>query len=110
MDIPDDPSKPCLSCTKQWCLNQNLPKCAGASLGDANPDTATGKEGDIEARCFRAFRSDPDLPHMALQHILLILPPSSHKHIFGFHTSVGMVICYRCMFLIFKNIEIWVIY
>ena len=61
MDIPDDPSKPCLSCTKQWCHNQNLPKCAGASLGDANPDTATGKEGDIEARCFRAFRSDPDL-------------------------------------------------
>ena len=55
MDIPDDPSKPCLSCTKQWCLNQNLPKCAGASIGDANPDTATGKEGDIEARCFRAY-------------------------------------------------------
>ncbi|KAI0735176.1 hypothetical protein C8Q76DRAFT_711254 [Earliella scabrosa] len=53
MDIPDDPSKPCLSCTKQWCLNQNLPKCAGASIGDANPDTATGKEGDIEARCFQ---------------------------------------------------------
>ena len=56
MDLPDDPSKPCLSCTKQWCLNQNLPKCAGASIGDTNPDTATGKEGDIEARCFRAFR------------------------------------------------------
>ena len=54
MDVPDDPSKPCLSCTKQWCHNQNLPKCAGASVGDVNPDTATGKEGDIEARCFRA--------------------------------------------------------
>lgn len=27
--------------------------CAGASIGDANPDTATGKEGDVEARCFR---------------------------------------------------------
>ncbi|KAI0825143.1 hypothetical protein BC628DRAFT_1410544 [Trametes gibbosa] len=53
MDLPDDPSKPCLSCTKLWCLQQNLAKCAGASVGDANPDTATGKEGDIEARCFQ---------------------------------------------------------
>ncbi|KZT30393.1 hypothetical protein NEOLEDRAFT_4214 [Neolentinus lepideus HHB14362 ss-1] len=53
LDIPDNPSKPCLSCTKQWCLNQNLPICAGASLGDQDPDTATGKEGDVEARCFQ---------------------------------------------------------
>jgi hypothetical protein len=53
LDIPDNPSQPCLSCTKQWCLNQNLPICAGASLGDTDPDTATGKEGDVEARCFR---------------------------------------------------------
>lgn len=53
LDIPDNPSKPCLSCTKQWCLNQNLPICAGASLGDTDPDTASGKEGDVEARCFR---------------------------------------------------------
>ncbi|KAF8168083.1 hypothetical protein B0H34DRAFT_670346 [Crassisporium funariophilum] len=52
LNIPDNPSQPCLSCTKQWCLNQNLPICAGASLGDTNPDTATGKEGDVEARCF----------------------------------------------------------
>ncbi|KAL0951168.1 hypothetical protein HGRIS_007899 [Hohenbuehelia grisea] len=53
LDIPDNPSQPCLSCTKQWCLNQNLPICAGATLGDINPDTATGKEGDVEARCFQ---------------------------------------------------------
>ncbi|KAH9946627.1 hypothetical protein B0H21DRAFT_391102 [Amylocystis lapponica] len=53
MEIPDNPSQPCQSCTKQWCLNQNLPICAGASLGDADPDTATGKEGDVEARCFQ---------------------------------------------------------
>ncbi|KAI0655071.1 hypothetical protein C8Q70DRAFT_1047476 [Cubamyces menziesii] len=53
MDIPDDPSKPCLSCTKLWCQRQNLHICTGASIGDANPDTATGKEGDIEARCFQ---------------------------------------------------------
>ncbi|VDB99612.1 unnamed protein product [Peniophora sp. CBMAI 1063] len=51
--IPENPSKPCLSCTKQWCLNQNLPICAGATLGDTDPDTATGKEGDVEARCFQ---------------------------------------------------------
>ncbi|EIW86700.1 hypothetical protein CONPUDRAFT_44921, partial [Coniophora puteana RWD-64-598 SS2] len=50
---PDDPSKPCLSCSKQWCLNQNLAICAGASLGDTDPDTATGMEGDVEARCFQ---------------------------------------------------------
>ncbi|KAL4069601.1 hypothetical protein V8B97DRAFT_1968195 [Scleroderma yunnanense] len=53
MHTPDNPSKPCLSCTKQWCLYQNLPICAGASLGDTDPDTATGKEGDVEARCFQ---------------------------------------------------------
>ncbi|KZT02731.1 uncharacterized protein LAESUDRAFT_744920 [Laetiporus sulphureus 93-53] len=53
MEIPDNPKQPCLSCTKQWCLNQNLPICAGATLGDADPDTATGKEGDVEARCFQ---------------------------------------------------------
>lgn len=53
--IPDNPSKPCLSCTKQWCLNQNLPICAGATLGDTNMDTASGKEGDVEARCFRTL-------------------------------------------------------
>ncbi|KAJ8084005.1 hypothetical protein PM082_002772 [Marasmius tenuissimus] len=51
--LPDNPSQPCLSCTKQWCLNQNLPMCAGATLGDADPDRATGKEGDVEARCFQ---------------------------------------------------------
>jgi len=53
LNLPDTPSQPCLTCTKQWCLNQNLPICAGASLGDTNPDTATGKEGDVEARCFQ---------------------------------------------------------
>ncbi|KAF9056189.1 hypothetical protein BJ165DRAFT_1431590 [Panaeolus papilionaceus] len=53
LNLPDNPSQPCLSCTKQWCLNQNLPACAGAQLGNTNPDTATGKEGDVEARCFQ---------------------------------------------------------
>lgn len=53
LSTPDTPSQPCLSCTKQWCLNQNLPICAGALIGDTNPDTATGKAGDVEARCFR---------------------------------------------------------
>ncbi|KAJ3719900.1 hypothetical protein EV361DRAFT_293404 [Lentinula raphanica] len=53
LTLPDTPSQPCLSCTKQWCLNQNLAICAGASLGDTDPDTATGKEGDVEARCFQ---------------------------------------------------------
>ncbi|KAJ3539449.1 hypothetical protein NM688_g6362 [Phlebia brevispora] len=35
MAIPDNPNKPC------------------AQIGDADPDTATGKEGDVEARCFQ---------------------------------------------------------
>ncbi|KIJ25750.1 hypothetical protein M422DRAFT_236822 [Sphaerobolus stellatus SS14] len=50
---PENPSKPCLSCTKQWCLDKKLDICVDASLGDINPDTATGKEGDVEARCFK---------------------------------------------------------
>ncbi|OJA18700.1 hypothetical protein AZE42_01254 [Rhizopogon vesiculosus] len=53
LNTPDNPSKPCLSCTQQWCLNQNLHICIGASLGDTDPDTATGLEGDVEARCFQ---------------------------------------------------------
>jgi hypothetical protein len=32
-----------------------LAHCAGALIGDTDPDTATGKEGDVEARCFRAY-------------------------------------------------------
>src|SRR5258707_15499624 len=64
LDIPDNPSKPCLSCTKQWCLNQNLPICAGASLGDTDPDTATGKEGDVEARCFRTWNPTATQSHL----------------------------------------------
>jgi len=51
--LPDNPSKPCLSCTKQWCINQNLPICAGADLGETDPDSAPGKKGDVEARCFQ---------------------------------------------------------
>ncbi|KAG1870078.1 hypothetical protein F4604DRAFT_1773463 [Suillus subluteus] len=53
LNTPDDPFKPCLSCTKQWCLDQNLRICTGASIGDTDPDTATGLEGDVEARCFQ---------------------------------------------------------
>ncbi|PVG03350.1 hypothetical protein CPB86DRAFT_779689 [Serendipita vermifera] len=49
---PDKPSQPCLSCTKQWCLDQELPMCQGAVLEPTDPDTATGKEGNVEARCF----------------------------------------------------------
>ncbi|KAG8803693.1 hypothetical protein FRC19_009908 [Serendipita sp. 401] len=49
---PEKPSQPCLTCTKQWCLDQQLPICSGAVLEPTDPDTATGKEGDVEARCF----------------------------------------------------------
>ncbi|KAF9509345.1 hypothetical protein BS47DRAFT_160371 [Hydnum rufescens UP504] len=49
---PTNPKQPCLTCTKQWCLDQKLAICLDAGLGDQDPDTATGKEGDVEARCF----------------------------------------------------------
>ncbi|KAJ7293593.1 hypothetical protein C8J57DRAFT_1429371 [Mycena rebaudengoi] len=52
LDVPDNPNQPCLSCTKQWCLNQNLHICAGASLGDTNPDTATGKRATLRPDAF----------------------------------------------------------
>lgn len=51
--LPKDPIHPCLSCTKQFCLDQKLPACFGASSGDEDLDTGTGEEGDVEARCFR---------------------------------------------------------
>ncbi|KAK9900305.1 hypothetical protein P389DRAFT_165530 [Cystobasidium minutum MCA 4210] len=50
---PADPAKPCLSCTKQFCLDQKLSICKDASLGDVDPDVATGNEGDIQTRCFQ---------------------------------------------------------
>ena len=31
--------------------------CKDASLGDVDPDTATGEEGDIQTKCFRGFMS-----------------------------------------------------
>jgi len=50
---PTNPKQPCLTCTKQWCLDQKLAICLDAGLGDHDPDTATGKEGDVETRCFQ---------------------------------------------------------
>ncbi|KAI9572953.1 hypothetical protein HD554DRAFT_2013954, partial [Boletus coccyginus] len=79
MDAPDNPSKPCLSCTKQWCLDQQLTICDGASLGDTDPDTATGKEGDVEARCFQR-----DSPRDQLVVTLFLLT------VFGLLLSAGI--------------------
>ncbi|GAA6058677.1 hypothetical protein JCM10212_003365 [Sporobolomyces blumeae] len=50
---PSVPSAPCLSCTRQFCLDQKLPQCVGAHTPDEDPDTSTGEEGDVEARCFQ---------------------------------------------------------
>ncbi|KAG8219823.1 hypothetical protein J3R82DRAFT_799, partial [Butyriboletus roseoflavus] len=79
MDAPDNPSKPCLSCTKQWCLDRQLSICDGASLGDTDPDTATGKEGDVEARCFQR-----DSPRDQLVVTLFLLT------VFGLLLSAGI--------------------
>ncbi|KPV78162.1 uncharacterized protein RHOBADRAFT_9590, partial [Rhodotorula graminis WP1] len=49
---PAVPSNPCLSCTRQFCLDQKLAACVGAQTPDEDPDTATGEGGDVEAKCF----------------------------------------------------------
>ncbi|RSH85818.1 uncharacterized protein EHS24_003998 [Apiotrichum porosum] len=51
--MPDDPSKPCLSCTRQFCLDQKLAICKGAQVPELDTDVGTGTEGDVEARCFK---------------------------------------------------------
>ncbi|KAJ9101640.1 hypothetical protein QFC20_005171 [Naganishia adeliensis] len=51
--MPTNPSKPCLTCTRQFCLDQSLPICRGAEVPDLDNDVGTGKEGDVEARCFQ---------------------------------------------------------
>ncbi|MBW0523685.1 hypothetical protein O181_063400 [Austropuccinia psidii MF-1] len=50
---PKDPAKPCLSCTKQFCLDQKLAICQNAKLGNTNLDTGTGEEGDVRTKCFQ---------------------------------------------------------
>jgi hypothetical protein len=51
--LPKDPLHPCLTCTRQFCLDQKLPACLNAKSGDEDLDTGTGEGGDVEARCFR---------------------------------------------------------
>ncbi|TXT13569.1 hypothetical protein VHUM_00936 [Vanrija humicola] len=50
---PDDKSRPCLSCTRQFCLDQKLEICKGATVPELDNDTGTGTEGDVTATCFR---------------------------------------------------------
>ncbi|TNY21673.1 hypothetical protein DMC30DRAFT_342863, partial [Rhodotorula diobovata] len=50
---PVNPATPCLTCTRQFCLDQKLAACVGAQAPDEDPDTATGEGGDVEARCFQ---------------------------------------------------------
>ncbi|WVR05693.1 hypothetical protein IAU60_002717 [Kwoniella sp. DSM 27419] len=50
---PDNPAKPCLSCTRQFCLDQKLAICRGAEVPELDADVGTGTEGDVEARCFK---------------------------------------------------------
>lgn len=51
--LPKDPLHPCLTCTRQFCLDQKLTACVGLTIGEEDFDTGTGEEGDVEARCFR---------------------------------------------------------
>ncbi|GAA5820501.1 hypothetical protein JCM3770_002276 [Rhodotorula araucariae] len=50
---PQNPANPCLSCTRQFCLDQKLAACVGAQTPEEDPDTATGEGGDVEAKCFQ---------------------------------------------------------
>jgi hypothetical protein len=50
---PANPKQPCLSCTKQFCLDQKLDICKTATLPDIDPDVGTGEEGDVQTRCFQ---------------------------------------------------------
>lgn len=63
--LPKDPIHPCLTCTRQFCLDQKLPACLNAKEGDEDLDTGTGEEGDVEARCFQ--RDSPK------SHVLVVL-------------------------------------
>ncbi|WWC87994.1 uncharacterized protein L201_002896 [Kwoniella dendrophila CBS 6074] len=50
---PDNIKKPCLTCTRQFCLDQKLSICKGAQVPELDTDIGTGTEGDVEARCFK---------------------------------------------------------
>ncbi|PWN22601.1 hypothetical protein BCV69DRAFT_246532 [Microstroma glucosiphilum] len=50
---PIDPSNPCTTCTRQFCLDQKLYGCEGARIENPNADTGTGWEGEVWARCFQ---------------------------------------------------------
>ncbi|GAA5981207.1 hypothetical protein JCM10908_004023 [Rhodotorula pacifica] len=50
---PANPDNPCLTCTRQFCLEQKLAACVGAQNPEEDPDTATGSGSDVEARCFQ---------------------------------------------------------
>ncbi|KAM0793798.1 hypothetical protein ACM66B_001214 [Microbotryomycetes sp. NB124-2] len=67
--LPKDPLHPCLTCTKQFCLDQKLQACLGAHRGDDDPDTGTGEDGDVEARCFQ--RDSPKSHFLVVVFILI---------------------------------------
>ncbi|KAI5452598.1 hypothetical protein NCC49_000759 [Naganishia albida] len=69
--MPANPSKPCLTCTRQFCLDQSLPICRGAEVPDLDTDVGTGKEGDVEARCFQ--RDSPRDQWVVTFFILIVL-------------------------------------
>ncbi|GAA5827291.1 hypothetical protein JCM11251_001208 [Rhodosporidiobolus azoricus] len=78
---PAVPSNPCLSCTRQFCLDQKLPQCVGAQNPEEDPDTATGEGGDVEARCFQ--RDSPKshfivILFLVVTGILLVLAGLKH--------------------------------
>ena len=49
--------------------------CKDASLGDVDPDTATGEEGDIQTKCFRGFM----LPSPTLWRLETRVADRSHR-------------------------------
>ncbi|GAA5870384.1 hypothetical protein JCM16303_001982 [Sporobolomyces ruberrimus] len=85
---PTTPSAPCLSCTRQFCLDQKLVQCVGAKTPEnEDPDTATGQEGDVEARCFQ--RDSPKSHFIVVCFLIIVstlLVLAGLKH-YGFDLS-----------------------
>ncbi|CEQ38793.1 SPOSA6832_00248 [Sporobolomyces salmonicolor] len=67
---PQLASNPCLSCTRQFCLDQKLPQCVGVEHPEEDPDTGTGEEGDVEARCFQ--RDSPKSHFIVISFLVIV--------------------------------------
>ncbi|GAA5854404.1 hypothetical protein JCM3766R1_005968 [Sporobolomyces carnicolor] len=91
---PTTPSAPCLTCTRQFCLDQKLTQCVGAKNKKNGADDTewdfdvdSGEGGDVEARCFQ--RDSPKSHFIVVAFLVVVstlLALAALKH-FGFDLS-----------------------